>query len=161
MNTTITGKRKLAAYNKEVKKAHASILGVAKNLISTVDRHELRCILLYKVETGNPTIIHRLISPLLYLSLEVDTAGKLVIHYGFEVFERQSQYSSITQQFVRMLYRVTGSEYTSIDIEASVTTNYVVTDCSALYEIKEDDRNYTLKVLTYKATDQKQLQSVT
>lgn len=161
MNTKpITSKRKLAAYNEAVKKAHQAILQDALTFISTIKRHELRCIL--QCEDNRPialgNLVNRLISPLLYLSLEYNLSSQLCIHFGFELIEAKN-YEYVVPKFLRSLYRHTALNNTSFDIESSIITNYVLTDCSALYEEHEDDGKYKPSVVPYK-TERKKQQSL-
>ncbi|GAB3915378.1 hypothetical protein [Mucilaginibacter boryungensis] len=145
-------------FNKVVKDAYFKLLKDTKKLLATLERHELRCILEREDRSpmGFGTKVHEIISPLLYLSLECE-ADELTIHFGFELMNgNDSEYSTITSRFVRMLYSYTAKEQTNINIERCVNTDYVIYDCSVLYEtVEERMRHHTLKVIPHKPASEK------
>ena len=148
----------LSPFNKSVHDSFARLLDATFKLLATIERHELRC---YMFRADNSNIVfdskvYELISPLLYLSLESQDGEELSIHFGFELLNGNSEYSHITSRFVRMLYSFTAKENTAIDIERCINTEYVIYDCSALYETVEDRmRHHTLKVIPYKPANAK------
>jgi hypothetical protein len=161
---TNTRKVQLSAYNMEVKAAYFKVLKQTKQLLATIERHELRYTYVRntKDNKGFITTVNELISPLLYLSLEW-SVDNLTISYGFECFNNESEYTAITAKFVRLLYKLTSTEQTTLDIEECIDTEYVNTDCSALYEAIEDSNNkqHSFSLIAYKPTaKRKQLKAV-
>jgi len=135
--------QRLSPYNQAVKQAYFKLLKQTKQLLATIERHELRYTL--QREDSGPLapfiIVHEIVSPLLYLTLKAEDGEQLTIHFGFEMFENDNEYSNITARFVRLLYKLTSAEYTTINIESCITTRYVITNCSELYECLEDARH--------------------
>jgi hypothetical protein len=143
--------------NKAVKTAYFKIVKAAKILLSAVERHDLRCILIRKGKSGENTLnttLHELVNPIIYLSLECHDKENYSIHFGVEQFKQECEYSIMTAKFVRILYRLTSLEQTTLNIEDCVNTEYVITDCSALYEAIEDSKlkNHALEIVPYKQT---------
>ena len=142
-------------YNTCVKAAFYKLLKDTKKLLGTIERHELRCILVrddvQPLGFGSSTQ-YEIISPLLYLSLESQDGEHYSIHFGFEMFKGVcDEYSHITAKFLRMLYTYTAKANTAINIESCINTEFVFVDCSALFESVEDRMRYhSLKVLPYK-----------
>lgn len=153
----------LSAYNAEVLKAYRKIFKEAKALIASVERHELRCIL-ERTGSAEPKLfakVNELISPILYLSLEYAGLEQLSIYYGFEQFTGKCDYSDITAKFVRLLYKLTSVEHTMINIEDCVNTEYVIAECSALYDTVEgNNKHHTLTVIPYKRRAKRKLRKV-
>lgn len=152
-------------YNEAVKKAYFKILKGSKQLLSSTFRHELRCTLCRSNKPGTMvTTIDELVNPLFYLSLECNDGERFSIHFGFELFKHECEYSMITSKFVRLLYKLTSIEHTAINIEDCINAEYVITDCSALYEAIEDSNNkqHKLTVVQYKpaAVKRKQMKAV-
>jgi hypothetical protein len=154
-----------SAYNKAVKEAYFKLLKFTKQLLATIERHELRCIL--QREDQAPLVtgskVHELVSPLLYLALECQDSERLIIRFGFEQLSEDSEYSHITARFVRLLYTLTALENTATNIESCVNTNYVITNCSELYEHVEDRiKHHTFSLIKYKpaVSRRKQMKAV-
>jgi len=152
-------------YNEAVKRAYFKILKGSKLLLSTIYQHELRCTLCRSNKPGTMVnTIDELVNPLLYLSLECNDGERYSIHFGFELFKHECEYSVVTSKFVRLLYKLTSTEHTTINIEDCVNTEYVITDCSALFEAVEDSNNkqHKLTVIQYKpaAIKRKQMKAV-
>ncbi|MFA6246248.1 MAG: hypothetical protein WC615_04865 [Mucilaginibacter sp.] len=161
---TINDSRTLP-YNKAVKAAYYKILRGAKNLIATVDRHDLRCTInLTAKPIGGGEKEQQLISPILYLALDQDDDGEhLCIQFGFEQFSERNVYTDITAKFVRMIYNVTAKANNEVNIEDCLYTAAVITDCSELYEaIESSHMNYPIAVIPYKpaAVKRKQMRAV-
>jgi hypothetical protein len=148
----------LSPFNKSVHDSFAKLLDATFKLLASIERHELRC---YLFRSDNSNIgfgskVYEIVSPLLYLSLESQDGEELSIHFGFELLNGNSEYSHITSRFVRLLYSLTAKENTATNIENSINTDYVIYDCSALYETVEDRMRYhSLKVLSYKPASMK------
>ena len=161
---TINDSRTLP-YNKAVKAAYYKILKGAKNLIATVERHDLRCIIyLIAKPIGANSKELQLISPILYLALNTDDDGEhLCIQFGFEQFSDRNFYTDITAKFVRMIYNVTAKANNGINIKDCLYIAAVITDCSELYEaIESSHMNYPITVIPYKpaAVKRKQMRAV-
>lgn len=153
----------IASYNKEVKSAFQKVWTATRKLLATIEQHELRCILIREDPKpyGFGSVIQQLISPLIFLSLECNDGEMLNIHFGIEMLNGDSDYSPITARFLRMLYTFTAKGQTTINIESSIDTDYIVTDCSALYETVEDRmRHHTLQVIPYKPATKRKLKAV-
>lgn len=151
----------LSPFNKSVHDSFARLLEATFKMLAAVERHELRC---YLFRSDNSNIrfgskVYEFVSPLLYLSLESQDGNALTIHFGFELLNADSEYTLITSRFVRMLYNFTAKENTVVDIESCINTNYVIYECSALYETIEDRmRHHILKVIPYKPASAKRKQ---
>lgn len=145
-------------YNNEVRMAYDKILKLVTRHIATVERHDLRCTLQRRDdgEIGFGHKVHELVSPIIYLSLECNDGELLSIHWGFEQFDERCEFSAITAQFIRSIFSFTALEHTSWNIQQCVHTDYVVTNCSELFEVIEDGNRYhTYKVIPYKAMAKK------
>ncbi|MEN0054477.1 MAG: hypothetical protein AAGC65_12460 [Mucilaginibacter sp.] len=143
----------LSPYNKSVSMAYALILKQAKQLLSTLEREELR-FSLEREEKSAPivgTIIHEIINPILYLRLECHSTNSFAIHYGFEEVLAFNQYSKITSTFVRNIYRLTSKDLTETNIEDCVRTDWCINTCSEMYEyIEQSNKYHTFKQIRYK-----------
>lgn len=153
------------AYNKSVKEAYFKVLKQLKQLLATVERHELRCTLQKedKSEVTFCTTVHELFNPLVYLALQCRDGEVFTIHFGAEQLINDLQYSYVTSGFVRILYKLTSSEHTAINIEDCINTEFIITNCSELYEVIEDrNHSYQFRLIKHKraATKRKQMQAV-
>ncbi len=153
------------AYNEAVRQAYFKLLKYTKQQLSTIERDELRFTL--QREDNSPisfgSKVHELVNPLIYLSLECNDGELLNIHWGFELLLEDTEYAHITQTFTRMLYKLTSVEHTAINIEKCVSTDYIIVNCSELYETVEDRMRYhTFTLIKHKqaATRRKQMQAV-
>jgi hypothetical protein len=96
-------------------------------------------------------VIHEFINPLLYLRLECSIENQFVIHYGFEQIGNDEQLSNRTASFTRAVYRLTSKELTQINVEASVSNSWCITECSALYGYTEEQMKYhQFQLIKYK-----------
>lgn len=157
--------RERLAYNKAVKEAYFKILKQLKQLLATVERHELRCTLQKedKTEVIFCTTIHELYNPLVYLSLQCRDGEVFSIHFGAEHLINDLQYSYITSGFIRILYKLTSAEHTAINIEDCINAEYIITNCSEFYEVIEDrNHSYEFRLIKHKpaAMKRKQMQAV-
>lgn len=141
-------------YNTIVRKAYYQILKQAKQLLSTLEREELR----YSLEREDKsvpkvgTIIHEIVNPLLYLRLECHPTNTFAIHYGFEQVLAINQYSKITSAFVRNIYELTSKNWTEANVEGCVRTDYCIYSCSEMYEyLEEQGKHHTFKQIKYKS----------
>ena len=130
-----------------------------KALLSAIHDEDMRCVMeredKAKPETGS--IIHELISPLLYLRLECHNDDSYSIHYGFTQGEMHAPYYVVTASFIRMLYKLTMED----DIQDSIKTDWVITECAELFEYMLDRNKYhTIKVLAYRPKQRRYLKSV-
>src|ERR1041385_351537 len=143
------------AYNNSVKQAYFKILKKAKQLLSTIERDELRFILERQDSKKSivGTIVHELISPVLYLRLEHHSDDIIAIHFGIEQVNELGQLSTITTTFIRSLYALTSKEVTRIDIECCIRTDWFINSCSAAYEYIETRNKYhELRQIKYKSS---------
>ena len=152
-------------YNKVVSLAYHNILKGTKAMLATIEQEELRHSLVREELNSKTTnaVIHEFVSPLLYLRLECNSEGQYVIHYGFEMINSDMQLSNRTAFFTRSVYRLTSKEITSIDIEACVSNDWCITECSALYEYVAEQMKYLqFFLIKHKPTSirQKQMHAV-
>jgi hypothetical protein len=145
-----------AQKQRAIKAAYLHIYKATKALLSTIESEQLRCVMERednaKPETGS--IIHELISPLIYLRLECYKDGSYAIHYGFAQCDLSTTYHRVTAAFVRLLYKLTMEN----ELQDCIRTDWVITECSELYEYMLDRNKYhTVKQLSYstKATTPK------
>jgi hypothetical protein len=142
------------AYNAAVKESYFKVLKGTKQLLSSVFQHELRCTLQRNNRStiGFGVTVHEVVSPLIYLSLECNDGERLSIHFGFELFQEESEYSIITSKFVRLLYKLTSVEHTAYNIEQCINTEYVINACSELYETIEDSahKQHSFSLIAYR-----------
>jgi len=140
----INSQTTVSPYNKAVKEAYFQILKEARAMLATIKQDELRYSLVREERklTDLISVIHEFVNPLLYLRLECSTNQQFVINYGFEPIRNDVTLSDRTAHFTRSVYRLTSKEVTQINIEASVSNSWCITECSALYEYVEDQMKY-------------------
>jgi hypothetical protein len=147
------------ALNACARTAYNSVLKNTKGLLATIEQVELRFI--YERDEASAfktTIIHELISPLLYLRLEQNDDGCYMIHYGIEQCPDREELSHITAAFMLSLYTATSSSNTLINIECCVKTDWMQTQCSELFEyIDEHNRCHTFKRIRYRSARQRKV----
>ncbi|MET3980407.1 hypothetical protein ABIB62_003008 [Mucilaginibacter sp. UYP25] len=165
MKTTNSKQLKLAAYNGAVKAAYHAILKIAKQLLSTVAHEELRYSLTREDKSANEagSIIHEFLTPMLYIRLDCGFDNVYSIHFGVETFDKPNEFTTLTAKFIRTIYRLTSKELTHTNIEHSVQVDWVIINCSEMYQhIEERNRHHTFKLITHKVTakQRKQLLSV-
>jgi hypothetical protein len=152
-------------YNKVVKECYYHIYRNAKQLLSTLERDEMRYSLEREDRTAPKigTIIHEFINPLLYIRLECHPTNVLAIHYGFEQVLAINQYSRITSAFIRSIYKYTSKDATEVNIEDSIRTDWCINTCSEMYEyMEEKNKHHSFKLIKYKPATvrRKQMQAV-
>jgi hypothetical protein len=148
----------MAARNRCIKQAYLKIYKEAKALISSIEEQPVRQILEREDKAADErgTKVHELVGTILYLSLECDLLGEYDIHYGWDQSDKMSDYYALTSAFIRFVYKFTMADATPINIEDCVSADYVVPNCSELFEYVEDrSRHHTSKVLKYKALHSK------
>lgn len=149
----------LLAYNKCVQAAYYKILKLARNQLATIEYEELR----YSLTRSDRIIIHEFVTPVVYLRLDCTSYGVYAIHYGFELMQKATELSKLTASFTRAIYRLTSKEITSINIENSVHTDWVIYNPSELYEhVEERNRHHTFALIKHRvtATQRKRMLSV-
>jgi len=142
-------------YDQTVRKAYFNILKVAKQLLSQLEREELRYSLVRDESKRTPegVIIHEFVSPLIYMRLERQPGQESTIHYGIEQVAGHIEYSNITSSFVRSIFKLTSKEVTLIDIESAVKTDWLIDTPSVMFEFLEDLQKYhELQVIKYRVT---------
>lgn len=146
---------KVAVYNKAVKTAYFAVLKVAKQLLASVSHEELRYSLTREDRLANETgsIIHEFLTPLLYMRIECGLDGVYMMHYGIETFEQSNEYTDITAKFIRCLYRLTSKELSGINIEHSIQVDWLITNCSEMYEHVEDrNKHHRFELIKHRVT---------
>lgn len=151
-------------YNSIVKDVYFTILKKSKLLLSGLERSEYRHTLT-RVVTTEDSILHELLNPILYLRLECHSYGIYKITWGFEQLDltgTANDFSYVTSQFIRLLYKLSAKEVTPINIEASVRTDIVQTLCSEFYDYTEEhSKNHIYKLIAYRpAASKRKLISV-
>ena len=140
-----------STFNECVLKAYTQILKQAKALLATIEEEPLRYTLIREEKPLPGAIIHELVNPLLYLRLECHQDNEYSIHYGFELSPVFSPYYKLTSSFVRTLYKSTMANESSTSIEESLRTDWIITNCSELYEhIEEHNRNHRFELIKHK-----------
>lgn len=151
-------------YNKVVKATYHHILKYAKAMLSAIEHEELRFTLVRSnKEAITGSVIHELVNPLLYLRLEQHTNGKYSIHYGFETFPAFGEYYYVGASFARFIYKVTMSSATAINIEDALRVDFVILNCSEMYEhLEEVQKHHHFELIKFKpaATRRKQMKAV-
>jgi hypothetical protein len=95
-------------------------------MIAAIEQEERRFMLERSDTKGvKSDIIHELVNSLLYLRLEQYTDTVMAIHFGIEQVNQLGQLSALISQFLRVLYRETSKEVTTITIEDCVTNRLV------------------------------------
>lgn len=140
--------------NQAVKAAYFQILKFTKQLLSVQEQEPLRYSLVREekkpVKVGS--IIHEFINPLFYLRLECYEGNVYGIHYGIQSQPKFLESELFTTQFVRNIYKVTTASNTTINIEDCIYTDYIIVECSELYEYIEERNksNHTFEQIHYK-----------
>jgi len=159
MKQQLNAEIKNVPYNKEVQATYFKVLKYAKQQLATIEYEELRFTLERSEEPVIGSIIHEIVSPVLYLRLELHTDKLMRIHFGIEQVHLIGKVSDITTKFLRTLYKLTAKEVTTVNIEASVATDWFINSCSAMYEhIEERLKYHTFKQIPYKVSAQKRKQ---
>ena len=145
--------QKSSLYNEAVQRAYWHVLKRAKQLLATIEQDELRFIL-ERTDKSIPkvgTIVHEIVSPVLYLRLECHSDTIMAIHFGIEQITHVGHLSEITSMFLRTLFKYTSKELTNINIEQRVQTDWFINSCSAMYEYVELRNKYHIfKKLPYR-----------
>jgi hypothetical protein len=139
-------------YNKVVKSTYYQILKYAKSMLSAIEHEELRFSLVRSnKEAITGSIIHEIVNPLLYLRLEQHTNGYYSIHYGFDTCPAFRQYYHIGASFARFIYKVTMASATPINIEDAIRVDFVILNCSEMYEhLEELQKHHHFELIKYK-----------
>jgi hypothetical protein len=144
----------LANRNQAVKAAYFQMLKFTKLLLSAQVEEPLRYSLIRedKKPTKVGSIIHEFINPLFYLRLECYEGNNYGIHYGIQSQPKFLESELFTTQFVRNIYKVTMASNTTINIEDCIYTDYIIVECSELYEYIEERNksNHTFEQILYK-----------
>lgn len=140
-------------YNKVVKATYHQILKYAKLLLSAIEREELRFSLVRtNKEAITGSVLHEMVNPLLYLRLEQHTNGYYSIHYGFDTCPAFGEYYHVGASFARFIYKVTMASATPINIEDALRVDFVILNCSEMYEhIEERNKHHHFQQIPYKS----------
>ena len=148
--------------NIAVEYAYCAIEQNAKLLLTTIERDELRCILTRDRTSVTPgSVIHELVSPLLYLRMQHEENGEMTIRFGIEPVTGEPHLEAITSQFLRIVFRETSRSAKVPNIEECVRTDWFVNSCAEVYEYVElRDEHHILSKLPYKPKEAKRLLSL-
>ncbi|RZA02873.1 MAG: hypothetical protein EOP47_05205 [Sphingobacteriaceae bacterium] len=149
-------------YNSCVKTAYDKILTQIETLISSIDDAPLRQVLERSNKEIKPgVIIHEFLNALVYLRLECYNENVFAIHYGYEQSDRLTKYYPVTSAFIRSVYKNTAVEYTSINIENCIRTDWVITNCAELFEyIGDRNKHHISRTIKPKPVRKKQILKV-
>ena len=144
----------LTQRNQLVLFAYQQILKFTKQLLSAIEDEQTRHSLIRedKLPIIVGTIVHEFINPMFYLRLECYADNQLGIHYGIQSTPGFLESNPMTTAFVRTIYKVTMNTNTAINIEDCILTDYMIIECSELFEYIEERQksNHTLSVIPYK-----------
>jgi hypothetical protein len=144
--------------NRAVIASYLLIIKATKQLLSTLEQQQLRHAyeVDYKGYNHMKPTLDEFISPLCYLCLrEVD--GAYSIHFGFD---KDAEYAAFVKPFIRMIYKLTMKDYTSVDIEDCIEAYSIITDISGLIDLTEwKHPDWPVKVIKHKPTS-KQIKQV-
>jgi len=148
--------------NEAVTTAYYAMLKVARQLLSTIEREELRFSLIRKEKSlPHHGVVHEFVNPLLYLRLDCyGDDGTMGIHYGFEPCK---DYEHITQPFCRSVYKLSGKDASQTNIENSIRTDWFVHNPDDMFAyIEEQGKYHTFMRIKYKpaANKRKQMKAV-
>lgn len=143
--------------NQIVQNAYYAMLKVARQLLSTIPRDELRYSLIREIKpSNNCDIIHEFVNPLLYLRLESYSDNSYCIHYGFEATK---EHTHITGAFCRSVYKFSMKEATPLNIEDSICTDWYIHNPDELYQYIEDrNKHHTFKLIKYRPSTNRRKQ---
>lgn len=142
------------AYNALVRKAYFKVLKETKALLASIEQEPLRYSLIRqdKQPVTAGTIVHEMVGPLLYMRLECFADNKLGIHFGWELSPTFGEYYHITSRFIRILYKHTMVDTGLTNIEDCIKTDWVINECSELYEYVEERgcKHHSFALIQYK-----------
>ncbi|WP_462265125.1 hypothetical protein [Mucilaginibacter sp.] len=152
-------------YNECVHRTYKLILLWATAAIATIDDDKLRGTLIREdaLPITEGSIIHELISPILYLRLECYAGNEYGIRFGYEPSPSYGQYYPIMAAFVRMIYKLTSKKASQVNIENAVRIYHIQVDCADLYDWMQEivSRYHRHEQIPYKAaTLKRKLQKV-
>lgn len=146
--------------NRAVIASYLLMTKTTKQLIATLEQEVLRHTLEIDCKdfSGMAPKLHEFISTLLYLCLR-DSEKGYIVHFGFD---QSNEFTDVTQQFVRLIYRLTMKEVTSVNIEDAVQNHSIITDTSGLIDYMQwKHPSLPMRVIKHKPTNkQKQLLTV-
>ncbi len=144
-------------FNSLVETAYTTIVKQTKIFLACIERDELRCILERKSPLRTPnTIIHEIVSPLLYVRLSCELDSCFAIHFGIEPIKEDIELNTVTAQFLRLLFKQTSKDMTECDIEHCIRTDWFINCCNDMFEYVDMQQKYhTLKKIPYKVSDSK------
>jgi hypothetical protein len=144
----------LTPRNLAVLTTYQLILKTTKQLLATIEDEQTRHTLIREdrqpITVG--TIVHEFINPMFYLRLECYADNQLGIHYGIQSMPGFLESNPMTMEFVRMIYKLTMASSTDINIEDCILTDYMIIECSDLFEYIEERQksNHMFSVIPYK-----------
>lgn len=146
----------LNSRNKIVQSAYFAMLKVATQLLSTIEREELRYTLVREDKLQQSGIIHEFVNPLLYLRLEWYRDDSYGIYYGFEPCK---DYAHITVAFTRSVYRLSMKDATPVNIENSIRTEWYIHNPDEMYQyIEEQNKYHSFRLIKHKPSTSRRKQ---
>ena len=152
-------------YNECVHRAYKLIHSWAVAAIATIEEDKLRATLIREdsLPVKDGSIVHELISPILYLRLESYAGNEYGIRFGYEPNPSYGQYYPIMAAFVRMIYKLTSKKASQVNIENAVRIYHIQIDCADLFDWMTEivSRYHRHEQIPYKAaTLKRKLQKV-
>ena len=124
---------KLTTYNKIVLRAYTSIVDLAKQTISGLEKEDYRHTLATRVNPKD-RIVHEFVNPLLYLRLYRQHDDSFAMQYGFEPC---LIYSNVTLPFVKALHNVLHMAAVKAKIPNTIRADWYPNDPDELYAFIE------------------------
>ena len=146
----------LLTYNECVHRAYKLIHRWAVAAISTIEEEAFRGTLIREdaLPIREGSIVHEMVSPILYLRLECYAGGEYGIRFGYEPSPSFGKYYPIMASFVRMVYKLTNKRASQVDMERCVRIYHIQTDCADLYHYMAEvvSRYHRHEAVAYKAS---------
>ncbi|WDF54893.1 hypothetical protein [Mucilaginibacter sp. KACC 22063] len=150
---TLTTNNEQLIKNQAIIKSFYAILKAAKELLSSIEDEPLRYTLtrIDKHKRTRQVILHEVVSPLIYLRIELHETNDYSIHYGYETLPAFAPYFNITSAFIRLVYKLSMKDSTDINIEDAVRADWVIDNCSEAYEyIEERNKHHRFQLIKHK-----------
>jgi hypothetical protein len=137
--------------NDAVQSAYYATLKLAKQLLSTIEREELRYTLTRNEKLVKEYgLIHEFVNPLIYLRLEAYKDGTMGIHYGFEPCK---EYANITVAFTRTLYRLSMDIASTRNLPDCIRLDWYIHNPDEMYAyVEEQNKYHTFQLIKHKVT---------
>jgi hypothetical protein len=137
---------RLSTYNKIVLRAYTSIVELAKQTISGLEKEDYRHTLATQVKPKD-RIVHEFVNPLLYLRLYRQHDDSYAMNYGFEPC---MTHSNITLPFVKGLHKLVQEAAAKAKIDNCIRVDWYFNDPDELYEfLAMHDKDHTYALIEY------------